>query len=258
MINKKRIFWGIVVFQGVMAIFITFIRTKRKKKGKESPDGLCEMWDPMYKEGIYAKYIKRIMDFSLSLVMLIILSPVLIGLSVIGVFKMGGNPFFVQERPGKDGRVFKLIKFRTMNNKKDKDGKLLPDIQRLTTYGKFLRNTSIDELPELVNILKGDMSIVGPRPLLTKYLPLYNEEQRHRHDVKPGLTGYAQVHGRNSVTWEERFKLDVKYTRNITFWGDVDILFRTVLSVLKHDGIDSEDCKKYTMEEFTGTREEIV
>lgn len=164
---------------------------------------------------------------------------------------MGGNPFFTQERPGKDGKIFKLIKFRTMTNKKDADGNLLPDDQRLTSYGKFLRSTSVDELLELINILKGDMSIIGPRPLLVKYLPLYNDFQKHRHDVRPGLTGYAQVNGRNSISWEERFKLDVDYVQNITFMGDVKIIFNTIYKVFKRDGISSGT--SVTMEEFKGS-----
>lgn len=164
---------------------------------------------------------------------------------------MGGNPFFTQDRPGKDGKVFKLIKFRTMTNKKDADGNLLPDDQRLTSYGKFLRSTSVDELLELINILKGDMSIIGPRPLLVKYLPLYSDFQKHRHDVRPGLTGYAQVNGRNSISWEERFKLDVDYVQNITFMGDVKIIFDTVYKVFKRDGISSGT--SVTMEEFKGS-----
>lgn len=204
--------------------------------------------------GIYARYIKRLLDFVLSLIALIILSPILILFSIIGAIKMGGNPFFTQDRPGKDGKVFKLIKFRTMTNKKDKDGNLLPDDQRLTAYGKFLRSTSIDELLELINILKGDMSIIGPRPLLVKYLPLYNDYQKHRHDVRPGLTGYAQVNGRNSISWEERFHLDVQYVQNITFMGDVKIIWDTVYKVLKRDGISSNT--SVTMEEFKGSHYE--
>lgn len=201
--------------------------------------------------GIYARYIKRLLDFILSLIALVILSPILLVFIVIGAIKMGGNPFFTQERPGKDGKVFKLIKFRTMTNKKDVDGNLLPDDQRLTSYGKFLRSTSVDELLELINILKGDMSIIGPRPLLVKYLPLYNDFQKHRHDVRPGLTGYAQVNGRNSISWEERFKLDVDYVQNITFMGDVKIIFDTVYKVFKRDGISSGT--SVTMEEFKGS-----
>lgn len=201
--------------------------------------------------GIYARYIKRLLDFILSLIALVILSPILLVFIVIGAIKMRGNPFFTQERPGKDGKVFKLIKFRTMTNKKDADGNLLPDDQRLTSYGKFLRSTSVDELLELINILKGDMSIIGPRPLLVKYLPLYSDFQKHRHDVRPGLTGYAQVNGRNSISWEERFKLDVDYVQNITFMGDVKIIFDTVYKVFKRDGISSGT--SVTMEEFKGS-----
>ncbi|MCI6089228.1 MAG: sugar transferase [Solobacterium sp.] len=200
---------------------------------------------------MYARYIKRLLDFILSLIALVILSPILLVFIVIGAIKMGGNPFFTQERPGKDGKIFKLIKFRTMTNKKDADGNLLPDDQRLTSYGKFLRSTSVDELLELINILKGDMSIIGPRPLLVKYLPLYNDFQKHRHDVRPGLTGYAQVNGRNSISWEERFKLDVDYVQNITFMGDVKIIFDTVYKVFKRDGISSGT--SVTMEEFKGS-----
>ena len=201
--------------------------------------------------GIYARYIKRLLDFILSLIALVILSPILLVFIVIGAIKMGGNPFFTQERPGKDGKIFKLIKFRTMTNKKDADGNLLPDDQRLTSYGKFLRSTSVDELLELINILKGDMSIIGPRPLLVKYLPLYNDFQKHRHDVRPGLTGYAQVNGRNSISWEERFKLDVAYVQNITFMGDVKIILNTIYKVFKRDGISSGT--SVTMEEFKGS-----
>lgn len=203
--------------------------------------------------GIYGKYIKRVLDFILSLLALIILSPFILIFTIIGAIKMKGNPFFVQKRPGKDGKIFSLIKFRTMTNKKDKDGNLLPDEKRLTSYGKFLRSTSIDEVLEIINILKGDMSIIGPRPLLVKYLPLYNEYQKHRHDVRPGLTGYAQVHGRNAVSWEEKFDMDVKYVQHITFMGDLKILLETVVKVLKRDGISSET--SVTMEEFRGTSE---
>lgn len=204
--------------------------------------------------GIYEKYIKRFLDFTLSLSALILLSPILLVFMVIGTIKMKGNPFFYQQRPGKNEKIFKLIKFRTMTNKKDKQGKLLPDEQRLTSYGRFLRSTSIDELPELINILKGDMSIIGPRPLLVKYLPLYNEYQKHRHDVRPGLTGYAQVNGRNTVSWEEKFDMDVKYVQHIIFVEDVKILLNTIFKVLKRDGISSETSA--TMEEFKGTKEE--
>lgn len=209
-----------------------------------------------HKAGIYEKYIKRVMDFVLSLVALIILSPILLLLIIIGTIMMKGNPFFTQLRPGKDEKIFKLIKFRTMDNRKDKDGNLLPDEVRLNKYGKFLRSTSLDELPELINIVKGDMSIVGPRPLLVRYLERYNEEQRHRHDVRPGLTGYAQAHGRNALSWEDRFAMDVWYAKNVTFVGDIKILIDTVLVVLKRDGISSETTA--TMEEFVGTPDGVV
>ena len=157
---------------------------------------------------MYAKYFKRMIDFCLSLIGLIVLSPLLLLLMLLGAVFMGGNPFFTQERPGKDEKIFKLIKFRTMDNRRDKDGDLLPDEVRLNKYGRFLRSTSLDELPELINILKGDMAIVGPRPLLVRYLDRYNEEQHHRHDVRPGLTGYAQAHGRNAISWEDKFAMD--------------------------------------------------
>ncbi len=199
---------------------------------------------------MYAKCLKRVLDFTLSLLALLVLSPVLLSLTVVGAIAMKGNPFFTQLRPGKNEKIFRLIKFRTMTNKRDENGDLLPDEARLIPYGKFLRTTSLDELPELINILKGDMSIVGPRPLLVKYLPLYNEEQRHRHDVRPGLTGLAQVNGRNAVSWEERFRWDIRYLENITFLGDVKIIWKTVMTVLKRDGISSATSE--TMEEFTG------
>lgn len=200
---------------------------------------------------MYAKYFKRIIDFILSLIALIVLSPVLVVLMILGAVFMRGNPFFTQPRPGKNEKIFKLIKFRTMDNRKDADGNLLPDEVRLNGYGKFLRSTSLDELPELINILVGDMAIIGPRPLLVKYLDRYNEEQRHRHDVRPGLTGYAQAHGRNAVSWEDKFAMDVWYTTHITLVGDIKIIFDTIKSVLKHDGINSST--SVTMEEFLGT-----
>ncbi len=203
---------------------------------------------------MYAKYGKRYLDFWISLIGLIVLSPVLIALTVIGAIKMKGNPFFTQERPGWHEKIFKLIKFRTMTNEKDKDGNLLPDEKRLNAYGKFLRSTSLDELPELINILKGDMAIIGPRPLLVRYLPRYNKEQHHRHDVRPGLTGYAQVHGRNALTWKKKFKMDVWYTRNISFGLDLKVLISTIIVVLRREGISGENT--VTMTEFLGRGEE--
>lgn len=165
---------------------------------------------------------------------------------------MGSPVIYRQARPGKDEEIFEMYKFRTMTDERDHSGNLLPDIMRLTKFGKFLRSSSLDELPEIMNILKGDMSIIGPRPLLVKYLPLYNERQKRRHEVKPGLTGYAQIHGRNNTSWEERFELDVYYVDNITFFGDFKILIGTIFTVFNRDGIDSSNTSNVTMEEFTG------
>ena len=205
---------------------------------------------------MYAKCFKRVLDFVLSLCALIVLSPILLVLTVLGAIKMKGNPFFTQLRPGKNEKIFKLIKFRSMTCETDENGNPLPDEARLTKYGKLLRSTSLDELPELINILIGDMSIVGPRPLLVKYLPRYNATQRRRHQVRPGLTGYAQVNGRNAITWEEKFRLDVEYVDNITFIGDMKIILDTAMKVLKRDGITSESSA--TMEEFMGAAESNV
>lgn len=190
---------------------------------------------------MYKHMFKRIFDFCISLTGLIVLSPVFVVLMIVGRIKMKGNPFFTQERPGKDEKIFKLIKFRSMTEEKDENGNYLPDDVRLTSYGKWLRNTSLDEIPELINILKGDMAIVGPRPLLVQYLPLYNEEQHHRHDVRPGLTGLAQVHGRFNILWQEKFKYDVEYVRNITLIGDIKILFKTVAIVFEKDDVENEE-----------------
>ena len=204
--------------------------------------------------GIYARYIKRPVDFLLSLCAVTVLSPILLILTIIGAIVMKGNPFFIQKRPGKidlrtgKERIFKLIKFRTMTCEKDSDGVLLPDEKRLTKYGNFIRHTSLDELPELFNILKGDMAIIGPRPLLVKYLPLYNDVQRHRHDVRPGLTGNAQAHGRNRLDWDEKFELDIEYVENISFLGDVKIILDTVYCVIARKGISQEG--QATMEDF--------
>ena len=199
---------------------------------------------------MYRSLFKRVFDFILSLTAIIILSPVLLLLTVIGAFLMGGNPFFTQERPGKDGKIFKLVKFKSMNNKRDERGELLPDEKRLTSYGQFIRNTSFDELPELINILKGDMAIVGPRPLLVRYLTRYNKTQARRHEVRPGLTGLAQVNGRNAISWEEKFRYDVEYVDKLSLMLDIKIILMTVLKVVKRDGISSENSA--TMEEFMG------
>ncbi len=201
---------------------------------------------------MYARFFKRLIDFVFSFVAICVLSPLLAILAVLGAVAMSGNPFFVQKRPGKNEKIFSLIKFRTMSNRRDESGNLLSDEQRLNQYGRFLRSTSLDELPELFNILVGHMSIVGPRPLLVKYLPLYNDFQKRRHEVRPGLTGYAQINGRNSLTWEQKFEDDVKYVDNITFLGDMKIIFGTVGKVIRREGISQEN--NATMQEFTGTK----
>ena len=207
------------------------------------------------KETFYEKYIKRFLDIVLSALALIVLSPVLGITALLVKAKLGSPVVFSQERPGKNEKVFKLRKFRSMTDERDENGELLPDEIRLTKFGKLLRSLSLDELPELLNILKGDMSIVGPRPLLVRYLPRYNERQKHRHDVRPGLTGYAQANGRNALSWEEKFEMDVYYVENISFWLDVKIIFQTVKAVLCRSGISS--ATSATMEEFMGTPEEI-
>lgn len=200
---------------------------------------------------MYRFFIKRCLDFVLSLLALILLSPVLLIVAVLVRIKLGTPVIFKQERPGRNEKIFRMYKFRTMTDQKDNEGRLLPDEIRLTSFGKKLRSTSLDELPELFNILKGDMSIVGPRPLLVRYLPLYNERQRHRHDVRPGFTGLAQVNGRNSISWEEKFERDIKYIQHITFLGDVKIILKTIKTVIRRDGISSET--SVTMEEFKGS-----
>lgn len=205
----------------------------------------------MHTKLFYEKYVKRTVDFLLSLVSIIILSPVLLILAVVVRIKMGSPIVFSQSRPGINGKIFKMYKFRTMTNEKDENGNLLPDEMRLNKFGAFLRSTSLDELPELFNILKGDMAIVGPRPLLVEYLPLYTGKQARRHEVRPGMTGYAQVNGRNELSWEKKFELDVEYVDNVTFVNDLRIIFKTVKTVLKREGISSETSK--TMEKFTGT-----
>ena len=202
--------------------------------------------------GPYEKYFKRPLDLLCGLAAVIVFSWLYCILAILGGIFMRGNPFFTQARPGKDGKIFKLIKFRSMDNRRDEHGNLLPDEVRLNRYGRFLRRTSLDELPEAFNIIKGDMSVVGPRPLLVQYLPLYSETQKHRHDVRPGLTGYAQVNGRNSISWTRRFELDCEYVQKITFLGDLKIICQTVgKAFLKQEGISSETCD--TMEDFDGT-----
>lgn len=208
------------------------------------------------KQGVYARYIKRILDVLLSGCALLVLSPVLLIVAVLVRTKLGSPVIFCQERPGKDEKIFKMYKFRSMTDERDENGELLPDELRLTRFGKALRSTSLDELPELWNIFKGDMSIVGPRPLLVRYLPLYNEVQHHRHDVIPGLTGWAQVNGRNALSWEDKFHLDVWYSEHVSFLLDVKVILLTVKCVLHHEGISSKGSD--TMEDFEGTPEEVL
>lgn len=207
----------------------------------------------MHEQGFYEKYIKRPQDFILSSLALILLSPILIITSTFVKKRLGSPILFTQDRPGKDGEIFKLYKFRTMTDERDENGELLSDEIRLTPFGQKLRSTSIDELPELINIWKGDMSVVGPRPLLVRYLDRYNEHQARRHEVRPGLTGYAQAHGRNALSWEDKFDMDVQYVDNISFLGDWKIIFDTFLAVIKRSDISSETSA--TMEEFMGNEE---
>ena len=208
----------------------------------------------MRQAGIYELYIKRLLDLLLSGGALLLLWPVMLVLTLLVRVKLGGPAIFCQERPGKNGKIFRLYKFRTMTEERDESGELLSDEERLTKFGCILRSTSLDELPELWNIFRGDMSLVGPRPLLVQYLPLYNAHQARRHEVMPGLTGWAQVNGRNTVTWEDKFDMDVWYVDHISFALDVKIVWGTVKAVLRRDGISAEGSA--TMEEFRGTKEE--
>lgn len=204
-------------------------------------------------QSLYTKYVKRLFDIVISLIAIIVLSPILLIVAVLVKTKLGSPVIFRQHRPGLNENVFEMMKFRSMTDEKDEDGNLLPDDVRLTSFGKALRATSLDELPELFNILKGDMSIIGPRPLLVSYLPLYNNDQRKRHLVRPGLTGYAQVNGRNAQTWEQRFKYDVEYIENVSLFFDIKILFKTVITVLKRDGVSDEGTA--TKDAFTGNNQ---
>ena len=205
--------------------------------------------------GPYERFIKRPQDFLCALAATIVLSPIMIVTAILVRMKLGSPVLFTQDRPGKDGKIFKLYKFRTMTDEKNENGEPLPDEIRLTSFGRKLRSTSLDELPELFNMLKGDMSVVGPRPLLVRYLPRYNEHQARRHEVRPGFTGLAQIHGRNAISWEEKFDWDVKYVDHITFLGDWKIIFETVRTVLKREGISSGT--SVTMEEFMGNRNDM-
>ena len=199
---------------------------------------------------MYQNYLKRMLDFSIAFIGFILVFPILLLVTVLLVVANQGSPFFFQIRPGKHEKLFKILKFKTMNDKVDKQGNLLPDNKRLTKIGSIVRKTSIDELPQLLNVLKGDMSLVGPRPLLVEYLPLYNKEQKLRHNVKPGITGWAQIHGRNAISWEDKFKLDVYYVNNRSFLLDVKIVFLTIKKVLKSEGINSG--KNLIMNRFKG------
>lgn len=206
--------------------------------------------------GIYEKYIKRPLDAFLATGALIVFSPILITTAVFVRIKLGKPVLFTQERPGKNEKIFKLYKFRTMTDERDKNGDLLPDDVRLKDFGKKLRSTSLDEMPELINIIKGDMAVVGPRPLLVRYLERYNEHQKRRHEVRPGFTGLAQVNGRNSISWEEKFYWDVYYVDQISLLSDLSIIFQTLLSVIKREGINSNN--SVTMQEFMGSEEKLL
>ena len=207
-------------------------------------------------KGIYRRFLKRPMDFILSLMAIIVLSPVLIIVSVLVRVKLGSPVLFKQKRPGLNEKIFTMYKFRTMTDEKDENGELLPDSVRLTRFGRMLRSTSLDELPELFNIIKGDMSIVGPRPLLIQYLELYNDHQKRRHDVRPGLSGHAQVNGRNAISWEDKFNLDVEYVDNVSFMGDWKIIFLTIKKVFVKEGISQEG--QDTVQYFTGNEEKSL
>lgn len=208
------------------------------------------------RKGIYERYVKRPQDFLLALIALIVLSPVLLIVAVLVRVKLGSPVLFTQDRPGLNEKIFKMYKFRTMTDERDEFGELLPNHKRLTQFGKMLRATSLDELPELFNILKGDMALIGPRPLLIEYLPLYNDIQKHRHDVRPGLSGLAQVNGRNSISWEEKFDYDISYVESISFLLDCKIVAKTILKVFKRDGVNKTET--ITMEKFRGARESII
>ena len=257
--KKSKKIAGVVV-TAIASMTVAYLGFKRKITGKQGKEKKIQQNEQKqsagHKQGFYERYVKRIFDIVCGVAAVTVFWWLYLIVAILVRAKLGSPVLFTQERPGKDEKIFKLYKFRTMTDEKDEDGNLLPDMVRLTKFGKFLRNSSLDELPEVINILKGEMSVVGPRPLLVKYLPLYNEKQRRRHEVRPGMSGYAQVHGRNNMTWEEKFDMDVYYVDHITFLGDIKIIIDTVLSVLKHEGIDSSETNTVTMEEFKGTKEE--
>lgn len=234
---------GLLLF----GVLVSAVEKKRERKNRGTENGEKKAHRP-YR--LYEACLKRPLDFAIALAALLFLFPVYLILAVLVRVKLGKPVLFTQERPGKDGKIFKLYKFRTMTDERDGGGELLPDEERLTEFGKWLRSTSLDELPELFNILKGEMSLVGPRPLLVEYLPRYNQRQARRHEVRPGLTGLAQVHGRNAISWEEKFELDVIYVDSVSFWGDLKIILETLAAVLKREGINSETAA--TMEKFRG------
>ena len=239
---------GILIATAVTAAVLDTRGKKRREQDTQKP-----YYENDHKPyGIYEKYVKRPLDCVLASGALVVFSPVLLITSVLVKGKLGSPVLFTQERPGKDGKTFKLYKFRTMTDERNEEGELLPDEVRLTEFGKNLRSTSIDELPELINIAEGDMAVIGPRPLLVEYLPRYNKTQIRRQDILPGLTGLAQTNGRNGISWEEKFKFDLEYKNKITFLGDLEILLNTVKSVLIHEGINSETSA--TMEDFMGSK----
>jgi len=203
-----------------------------------------------FASSIYVNFFKRVIDLLVALIIFSVLSPVFIVVTILLAIADSGRPFFFQRRPGKNERIFKVIKFKTMNDRKDKNGELLPDADRLTPVGSFIRRTSLDELPQMLNVIKGDMSLIGPRPLLIEYLPRYSEIQRHRHDVRPGITGWAQVNGRNTISWQQKFEYDVWYVNNISFALDFKIFFLTIRNIVKSEGISSDTSA--TMEKFMG------
>lgn len=238
----KKKFAISVIVGALCGIIAYFIHKNIKKKQRN--------FTIMHRQGLYEKWLKRPQDFCCALLALIVLSPVILITAILVRFKLGSPVIFKQERPGLNENIFILYKFRTMTDKRDSNGELLPDDKRLTKFGRLLRSTSLDELPELWNIIRGDMSIVGPRPLLVDYLPRYSSNQARRHEVRPGVTGLAQVHGRNAIGWEEKFDYDVKYVDNVSFLGDWKIIFQTLLVVFRRDGINSDNAA--TMEDFMG------